>query len=104
MRSVSIVSVPPSAIASRPLTARFISTCSIWPGSARTPHGPEWNEVSAAASVSTAGSVRTLGRYTVNAAPAPAELSTWISPPDCLTIPCTVARPSPVPPAFFFVV
>ena len=33
---VSIVSVPPSGIASRALTARFSSTCSICPGSAFT--------------------------------------------------------------------
>ena len=33
---VSMVSVPPSGIASRALTARFSSTCSIWPGSAFT--------------------------------------------------------------------
>ena len=33
---VRMVSLPPSGIASRPLTTRLTSTCSIWPGSART--------------------------------------------------------------------
>jgi hypothetical protein len=33
---VCIIRVPPLGIASRALTARFITTCSIWPGSAFT--------------------------------------------------------------------
>ena len=37
---VSIVSVPPSGMASRALTARFRMTCSTWTGSARTCGGP----------------------------------------------------------------
>ena len=35
--AVSIVSRPPFGIASRAFTARFMSTCSSWPRSARTP-------------------------------------------------------------------
>ena len=34
--ATSIVSFPPRGMASRALTARFMSTCSSWPGSART--------------------------------------------------------------------
>ena len=30
--------------------------------------------------------------------PSPGRLSTAMCPPDCATMPCTVARPSPVPP------
>ena len=37
--AVSMVSVPPSGMASRALTARFIRTCSSWPGSAWTRRG-----------------------------------------------------------------
>ena len=33
---VEIVSIPPSGIASRAFTARLITTCASWPGSART--------------------------------------------------------------------
>ena len=38
------------------------------------------------------------GRWMRKIVPSPIRLSTVIWPPDCATIPCTVAKPSPVPP------
>src|SRR5215470_4151350 len=37
------------------------------------------------------------GKYASNVLPLPGELSTFRAPPCCVTIPCTVDRPSPVP-------
>ena len=44
------------------------------------------------------------GRNTRNVLPAPGELSTSTRPSCAVTIPCTIARPSPVPPPTSFVV
>src|SRR3954466_11697647 len=45
-----------------------------------------------------------LGRYTLKTVPASNVLSTDTAPPFCLTMPYTVARPSPVPLPVPFVV
>ena len=44
------------------------------------------------------------GRYTRNVDPCPSVDSTTTRPPACVTVPCTDARPSPVPSPISFVV
>src|SRR6185295_16047941 len=53
-------------------------------------------------SLATASIIGAEGRTNVNVVPAPGADSTWIRPPWSDTMPCTMARPRPVPP--FFVV
>ena len=53
--AVSMVSVPPSGMASRALTARFMRTCSIWPGSALTGPAPAPSAVTSSTSSPIAG-------------------------------------------------
>ena len=54
--------------------------------------------------MSTTPAFSTCGKKIVNALPTPGVLERCISPPDCLTIPCTVDNPRPVPLPTAFVV
>lgn len=77
------------------------STRRMWPVARMASGGAGARRVasSAGAEAGPAGSSPSyLGRWMRKVVPSPGRLETVTWPPDCATMPCTVARPRPVPP------